>query len=465
MAKKGHDGLRKRCRCGPTKWVRCTHPWYFMWKRRGKEFRESLHRRAGVPASYVMSKTEADGWRDKLRDQIREGTYVAIGADDPATIAQSTVNDVLDRYLTDHVNRPGRRRGSISNMESHVGLLRTTPIVIGKRRVPFGALPIRDVTTDHVEALRAARRQTMQDALAQLEKARADTTGKVMPPRVRPFEKGGEAGINRLLARLRHVFSYAIRKGIVDGTPFKRHGTTMIQLATEFENGRTRRLAPGEEARLLANAGPHMYALIVAALETRCRVGELLGLRWSDVLWTDEREPKLRKFILSADRTKTARTRTIPITSRLRAVMEMRRTDPKGENHAPTAHVFGNEFGEQVKRTVRAWQATCRRAGIAGLHFHDLRREFASRLLESGASLADVQHTLGHANITMTQRYLGVTDAGLQRAFDRFEQARTQTGADVTDNDGRGTNGAQTPGTPADTHLIQPSAPSANLLN
>lgn len=60
--------------------------------------------------------------------------------------------------------------------------------------------------------------------------------------------------------------------------------------------------------------------------------------------------------------------------------------------------------------------------GRLTLRFHDLRREFASRLLESGATLAEVQAALGHCNITMTSRYLGVTDTGLQRAFARLEQ-------------------------------------------
>jgi len=48
--------------------------------------------------------------------------------------------------------------------------------------------------------------------------------------------------------------------------------------------------------------------------------------------------------------------------------------------------VFGNEVGERVGRVMTAWRAACRRAKITDLHFHDLRREFASRLLESGAS-------------------------------------------------------------------------------
>jgi integrase len=47
-----------------------------------------------------------------------------------------------------------------------------------------------------------------------------------------------------------------------------------------------------------------------------------------------------------------------------------------------------------------------------------------SRLLELGASLPEVQAALGHATITMTSRYLGTTDAGLQKAFARLDEAR-----------------------------------------
>ncbi|HEY2434029.1 MAG TPA: hypothetical protein VGI12_15245 [Vicinamibacterales bacterium] len=57
--------------------------------------------------------------------------------------------------------------------------------------------------------------------------------------------------------------------------------------------------------------------------------------------------------------------------------------------------VFGNEGGEQIAPVKTAWGATCRRASVAGVHYHDLRREFANRLLESGATLAEVQPWLG----------------------------------------------------------------------
>ena len=88
----------------------------------------------------------------------------------------------------------------------------------------------------------------------------------------------------------------------------------------------------------------------------------------------------------------------------LRAVLEMRRTDPTGQALPPEAYVFGDGVGERLTSIRTAWRNTCRRAGIEDLHFHDLRREFACRLLESSADLHDVRDFLGHANITTTSR-------------------------------------------------------------
>ena len=66
---------------------------------------------------------------------------------------------------------------------------------------------------------------------------------------------------------------------------------------------------------------------------------------------------------------------------------------------------------------------TCLRAGSVGLRFHDLRREFACRLLESSADLHDVRDFLGHANITTTSRYLRSRPGRLVRALERLEDA------------------------------------------
>ena len=76
--------------------------------------------------------------------------------------------------------------------------------------------------------------------------------------------------------------------------------------------------------------------------------------------------------------------RFIPISQRLGALLEMRRHGPDGAMFGPDDYVFGNAIGARVGSVNTSWQATCGRAGIEDLNFHDLRREAGSRLLEGG---------------------------------------------------------------------------------
>jgi integrase len=150
-----------------------------------------------------------------------------------------------------------------------------------------------------------------------------------------------------------------------------------------------------------------------------------------------------RYIILPATKTKTAEARVIPIGPRLRAELEMRRHAPDGREHKSSAYIFGNEVGEQVKEIRRQWEDAVLRAHghtpirkrgkltaesqaayhAVDLHVHDLRREFACSLLESGAALHDVQAFLGHANITTTSRYLQSAPVRLEQALTRMEAA------------------------------------------
>jgi len=148
-------------------------------------------------------------------------------------------------------------------------------------------------------------------------------------------------------------------------------------------------------------------------------------LTWGDVLRNERGEPQ--KLLLSASKTKTNEYREVPVGLNVRAVLLMRRQGPDGKDLPNTAYVFGNEVGERVGDMKKAWRATCRRAGITDLHFHDLRREFGSRLLESGAADHDVQALLGHADIKTTSRYLQTNAARLQRAIERMEDGAIRT--------------------------------------
>jgi integrase len=292
-----------------------------------------------------------------------------------------------------------------------------------------------DITPADVEAIRAARRAALAAPTKGVRRAGA---------------KAGEVGINRLLARLRHVFVWAIGQWLVDTTPFKRHDVTTIKLDQRAETARQRRLGPGEETALLDHADPHLRALIVAALFTGCRLGELLSLQWGQIR-TDE-HGTARAIHLTAQQTKTNKARAIPVGPRLRAELAMRRHAPDGTAHPDTAYIFGNDVGEPVASIRTAWEKTCAAAGITGLHFHDLRRESGSRLLEAGVPLHVVRDWLGHENITTTSTYLASTLQHLASALDRLdpEPADPNLSHTVRTNEAEDTNGWEN--VPAVTH-------------
>jgi len=87
-------------------------------------------------------------------------------------------------------------------------------------------------------------------------------------------------------------------------------------------------------------------------------------------------------------------TRVLPISQRLAGVLEMAKIDPAGKEYEPDDYVFG-ECERRVQSTKRAWMNACTRAGIDDLHFHDLRHEAGSRLLEAGWPIHHVKEMLG----------------------------------------------------------------------
>ena len=435
-----NDGFMKRCRCPRKQWTRCQHPWHldFCHGRTPDDglarYRFSLHKFANKPASYVMSFSEAQALTDRIRTQIRSG---AIQLEAPAATesesTELTLQDVSTRYLNEYARTETRRPHAIRQFEIYIGLLQAArvPGPVGSL-VTLGAKPFRSVIRVDIDAVFASRLAAVEaarHAVRQVSELRA--AEKAVPQELLRTashagrsSKGGHVGLNRFKARVRHFFNWAIAQGYRDDTPFKRHGVNVVRLNGAAETVRTRRLQPGEEDRLVAAATPYLRALIIAALSTGCRVGELLTLQWQDVR-VDGRG-RYRALILRAGKTKTGTMRVVPVGQRLAAVLEMLRTDLEGNDLPPEAFVFGDEIGESISSVKTAWRATCEQAGVADLHFHDLRREFACRLLESRAELHDVRDFLGHTNITTTSRYLRSTTLRLERALTLMEQHELQ---------------------------------------
>ncbi len=439
MPTRTHDGLTKRCRCGPAKWTRCAHPWTVRFYAQGRQWSIGLHAYAKWPLDHPMPKTEALRLRDELRRAARQGTLdpshgqpVADATGAPVVPDHPrggvTVGTLIEAYRAQFVQTPNRRPHAVVSMAGHLNIATRldVPDAAG-RMVPFPSLPITAVTPATIEALRHARRQQLAAAdAAYAEVVRLEQAGLDVPTdlrqrsRLRTRGRGGEVGINRMLARLRHLFSWAIaRYPEMEQHPFRKAGVPVVRL--EKETHRSRRLQAGEEAALLAHAQPHLHALIVAALSTGARVGELLSLQW----WQVERDGEDRpvRLRLTADKTKTSRTRILPVPWPLAAILDMRQTAPDGQRHPGDAYVFGNAVGEQVLRVQTAWENCTAAAGIAGLHFHDLRREFGSRLLDAGVPLTTIQVYLGHTSVTTTAKYLEADQLLVATAVEAIERA------------------------------------------
>jgi integrase len=255
-----------------------------------------------------------------------------------------------------------------------------------------------------------------------------------------------ESTINKYVQMVKALSRWGTKKGYVARNP----AADSDVLKRRKHAQRQRRLGDGEEARLLASAGPHLQRLIIAALETGCRRGELLGLTWRDV------NLERREMTIRSETTKTKTGRVIPISTRLAGVLEMARTDPTGKDFGPEAFVFGDVTGAQIKDIKRAWEtwvikahghtpvwtrdhalAAASREALraADLTFHDLRHEVGSRLLEAGWPLHNVAHMLGHSNIAQTSTYLNATRVGLQDAMRRLDASRCKPVASEPETD------------------------------
>lgn len=168
---------------------------------------------------------------------------------------------------------------------------------------------------------------------------------------------------------------------------------------------RERRLLPGEEDALLKAADPEWKALVILAIETAMRRGELLGLRGTDI--------DRRQRVLHLADTKNSTPRTVPLSPR---ALEALKTLPK--------RLDGRVFSMDENQHSLGWRALRKRAGIKDLRFHDLRHEGTSRLVEGGLfNIAEVAAITGHKTMVMLKRYYQADVAALAQRMKSGQRA------------------------------------------
>ena len=208
------------------------------------------------------------------------------------------------------------------------------------------------------------------------------------------------ATVNRELAILRRMLNIAVANGWIVKNPFMM-GKGLICVGDE--KPRERILTLEEEARLLAACeGPraHLRPILICALDTGMRRGELFSLVWEDVDFEN------RLITIRAFNTKMMRERRIGMTERLTrelGILYAKNPDPK-------ALLFG------IGSTKGAWNKVRRQAGLSDLRLHDLRHTYATRLVSRHLPLAEVSRVLGHTQPTMTYRYTNLTVESAKRA-------------------------------------------------
>ncbi len=223
-------------------------------------------------------------------------------------------------------------------------------------------------------------------------------------------DKRSYADVNRDLQILRTILNFAKRQGWLPVTPFER-GESLIN--TAHERKRDRVLSRDEETRLLVACDrptrQHLKSIIIALVDTALRRGELQGIVWSDV---DLDAGVIRVRTMLA---KTAKPRTVPITSRLRH--ELKRLKALATDN-PDQQVFGI-FGD----FKRAFATACQEAEIKELRIHDLRHTATTRMIEAGLPPAQVMVVTGHTQFSTFRRYVSADDDAIRRAgqaLDKF---------------------------------------------
>jgi len=344
------------------------------------------------PVSETFDRlTDAKVWAKKTEAALREGRHF------PERVAQSrTLAELIDRYVADVC--PDKKGGAKTAMQ-----LRQWKDELGFR-----------VLSDlNPEAIAEAR-----DKMA----ARVMASGKRI----------AGATINRYMAALSTALTTASREwGWIRDNPMRR-----VSKKKEAR-GRVRMLSDAEREKLLAacrdSGAAYLEPVVILALATGMRQGEILGLRWPDV--------DLARARLVLEETKNGERRGVALKG---PALEVMRRQSK-VRALDDDRVFPGTSSFRW-----AWNRAIKRSKILDFKFHDLRHTAASYLAMNGCTPSEIAAVLGHKTLQMVKRYAHLHDehvAGvLERMADKFlsgitpsapRAAAAGAGADVVSLDSR----------------------------
>lgn len=231
------------------------------------------------------------------------------------------------------------------------------------------------------------------------------------------LQEGREpATVVRYMAALSHAFTVAVNEWQwLDDNPMRK-----VRRPKE-PRGRVRFLDDEERARLLehckASSYPHLYTLVVLALSTGMRQGEMLALTWPDIDLTRGR--------LILHETKNGTRRAVPLVGHAKELLgqmaKVRRLD--------TNLVFYSLANPKQPVYLRGpWDIAVTAAELKDFRFHDLRHTAASYLAMNGASLTEIAEILGHKTLQMVQRYAHLSEQHTSKVLNSMNEKMFKAG-------------------------------------
>lgn len=314
--------------------------------------------------------TDAKTWAGKIESDMRTGRYIDVSEN-----IKHTLNDLIDKYIKEKLPQRKTEQKAFKNR-----------LLYWKKQI--GNKLLRDITP----RLIAEQRDIL------LNEPSIKST-------VNHYARTG-ATVNRYLATLSIVLSKGVREwGWISENP-------MLKVDKCRENrGRTRFLSEEEQAKLLnackESTTPLLYMLVVIALSTGARQGEILNLKWNNVKFNDDAQNVTLYFM----NTKNGDNRNTTIYGLgYKLLKEHKESLPKVVSIDSKNYVFARPDGKKPYYIRRQWENALKKANITDFRFHDLRHTTASNLAMNGASLRDIGEILGHKTPAMTQRYSHLTE-------------------------------------------------------
>jgi integrase len=331
--------------------------------------------------------------REMLADRESQGEQII----DPSKV---TFNQLADYFEKTYVIEPQYVDGrKVAGLRSKYEFELRLKVLMNH----FGSRKIKQITYGDLERYKTIRFNT---PVVFGKNTRG--TDKLGNPTTRQRSIGT---VHKELSLLRRVLNVAVQNGWILKNPFAM-GDPLINPGDE--KARERILTREEEERLLAactGVRDHLRPIIIMALDTGMRRGEMFKLKWTDINFENG------IINIQAFNTKTLRQRQVAITSRLaqelQALWGSSTLNPEGL-------VFG------VANVKKAFSKARTVAGASDLRFHDLRHTNATRLVAAHIPLSEVGRVLGHTQANTTYRYVNANVDTARRAaaaLDQFHKA------------------------------------------